>query len=90
MSWQVRDPANGRIEVVRVGKGFLPWILESLRALVRPKTIALILWWGAGRNVAGPKGFVLKFVSSVFPRALFSDSIGDLCLLMEEEKRNPS
>ncbi|MBP2675194.1 MAG: hypothetical protein H6Q84_2034 [Deltaproteobacteria bacterium] len=90
MSWQVQDPAHGRIEVVRVGKGFLPWFLQSLKALVRPKTIALILWWGAGRNVAGPKGFLVKFVSSVFPRAMFSDSIGDLCLLMEEEKRNPS
>jgi hypothetical protein len=70
------------------GKGVSGWIRESLKSLVRPGAVVLVLWWGAGRDDRGWKGILLDAASTFFRKTIFAQSLGDLCLLMEEEKGN--
>lgn len=86
MRWQIFEPGNERIEIVVSGRGVSGWIREALKLLVRPGAVLLVLWWGAGRDVRGWKGIALEAASALFRKTVFAQSLGDLCLLLEEEK----
>ncbi|MBE0672998.1 MAG: PIG-L family deacetylase [Anaerolineales bacterium] len=85
MSWQFSFPVNERIRIIALRSGLAGWIRETLKALLLSRTILIFLWWGAGRMHRGWKGAVLEGVASSFRKAFITQSLGDICLLLEEE-----
>lgn len=86
-AWQVAAPAHERINVAVIQDGIAGWILETLKAAFQARTGVVILWWGAGRKNRGWKGTVLEGMASFLRKTVFAQSLGDLCLLLEEEIR---
>ena len=86
-AWQVVAPSHERINVTVLQDGIIGWIREVLKAAFQAKTVVVILWWGAGRKNRGWKGNVLDGVASFLRKTVFAQSLGDLCLLLEEEIR---
>jgi LmbE family N-acetylglucosaminyl deacetylase len=87
-AWQVVAPSHACINVVVIQDGIAGWIREVLKAGIQARTVVVILWWGAGRKHRGWKGNVLDGVASFLRKTVFARSLGDLCLLLEEEIRN--
>ena len=86
-AWQVAAPSHDRIHVAVFQDGIAGWIREMLKAAFQARTVVVILWWGAGRKNRGWKGNALDGVASILRKTVFAQSLGDLCLLLEEEIR---
>jgi len=85
MDWQVRNAVHDRIAVTVVRNGLADWIRAMANALRHSGSLVIILWWGAGRENRGWKGRVLDVLALSFRNIVLSQSLGDLCLLLEEE-----
>jgi len=85
--WQVAAPSHERIKVAVFHNGIAGWIREMLKAAFQARTVVVILWWGAGRKNRGWKGSVSDGVAFFLRKTVVAQSLGDLCLLLEEEIR---
>jgi LmbE family N-acetylglucosaminyl deacetylase len=86
-AWQVVAPSHERINVAVFQDGMAGWIRETLKAAFQARTVVVILWWGAGRKKRGWKGGLLDGMASFLRKTVVAQSLGDICLLLEEENR---
>lgn len=87
MDWQTRGPVPDRTSVRVLRKGFAEWIWVMVKALSQSRALMVILWWGAGRENRGWKGRFLETLAFFSRNIVLAQSLGDLCMLLEEENR---
>jgi hypothetical protein len=88
MAWQIREAVPDRISMMVVRNGLADWVRLMVNALIQSRTLIVILWWGAGREDQSWKGRVLEALAFIFRKIVLAKSLGDLCMLLEEESRD--
>jgi LmbE family N-acetylglucosaminyl deacetylase len=86
-AWQIGDDDRQQIDVEEIGDGIADWIRAALRAICRARTPVVILWRDSGRRTEGWKGWARNALELSFRRIVFARSLGDFCLVLEEENR---